>query len=162
MGIARPTAIVGPSGRNLESLALSLQLRPALINYLRACLFGRRPLHLVPVNYVAEALVHLAARAVPLEGNIFLIAADDDPDNNFPAVEELLREILGIPRLSTPLIPLPQALLAFILRLRGRSASRLDRFYTSEKLRASGFPRTDSVASAVRAFGESLARGQKL
>ena len=93
----------------------------------------------------------------PLQGDVYLIAADDDPDNRFPRVEAMLRESLGLPGRRFPLVPLPQVILATLLRLRGRSETNLRRAYSSDRLQKTGFTSTESVASAVRSFGLSLA-----
>jgi nucleoside-diphosphate-sugar epimerase len=51
--VLRPTAVFGPGGRNLETLALRILRQPWPRRYLRACLMGRRRLHAVDVECVA-------------------------------------------------------------------------------------------------------------
>jgi nucleoside-diphosphate-sugar epimerase len=152
--IVRPTAIVGPQGANLASLARSLLTGSAVWNYFRACAFGDRPMHLVPVATVASAILYLAAAPDRFGGETFIIAADDDPDNRFPVVERLLAAALNLPRRSLPVLPLPRMLLSTVLRLRGRSDPAGERLYSSEKLRATGFVPAVAVADAVAGFGE--------
>jgi nucleoside-diphosphate-sugar epimerase len=156
VGIARPTAIVGAGGKNLESLVRSLLHGNPVVNYLRASTFGSRPMHLVPVGYVTTALLHIAATPGPLRGRTYLISADDDPDNGFDAVEAVLRESLGLGRRRAPLLPLPRIVLETLLRLRGRSETHVDRIYSPDALRTSGCAREESLASAVRAFATSF------
>lgn len=152
--IVRPTAIVGPQGANLASLARSLLSGPAAWSYVRACLFGTRPMHLVPVATVASAILFLAAAPDRFAGETYIVAADDDPDNRFPTVERMLAAALNLPGRSFPVLPLPRALLSSILKLRGRSDPASERMYSSEKLRATGFVPVVSVADAVVEFGD--------
>lgn len=154
--ILRPTVIVGPGGQNLVSLARSLRRENSVISYLRACLFDRRPMHLVPARDVAAALLHVALLPGTLRGEIYFASADDDPSNNFQAVEAILSEVLGLRSRKLPPVFLPRGLLSLLLRMRGRSEWKPNRVYGSEKLRSTGFRPQDSVASAVRAFGESI------
>ncbi len=151
--IVRPTAIVGPGGANLVSLARSLVSGSTTSNYLRACLFGDRPMHLVPVATVASAIIYLASAPERFAGETFIVAADEDPDNRFPAVERLLAASLGLAPRRLPVLPFPRNLLSAILRLRGRSDLAGERVYSSDKLRAAGFASADSVAQAVTEFG---------
>ena len=156
VGILRPTAILGPGGQNLLKLAKSLQTGSRIANYFRACLFGRRPMHLVPVRNVAAALLHLAVLPAALNGNIYNVSSDDDPTNNFESVEAILLRSLGLQPRKLPLLPLPMQVLALILRLLGRSVTNMARIYDSQKLLATNVVPVDSVADAVREFGENL------
>lgn len=156
--IVRPTAIVGPGGANLLSLALSLASGLTTSNYLRACLFGDRPMHLVPVTTVAAAILYLASAPERFAGETFIVAADEDPDNRFPAVERLLAASLGLPPRRLPVVPVPRNLLSAILRFRGRSDLAGERAYSSDKLRAAGFASADTVAQAVAEFGSWFRR----
>lgn len=162
VGIVRPTAIVGPGGQNLLKLARSLQNGSRIASYLRACLFGRRPMHLVPVRNVAAALLHLAVLPTALNGNVYQVSSDDDPDNNFHSVEGMLSRSLGLEPRKLPLLSLPGQVLALLLRFLGRSDTNLARHYDSTKLMATGFMPLDSVADAVREFGESRRNHRKM
>jgi nucleoside-diphosphate-sugar epimerase len=156
VGILRPTAIVGPGGKNLLKLARSLQNGSRIVNYLRASLFGRRPMHLVPVRDVTAALLHLAALPVALNGNVYIVSSDDDPGNNFQGVEETLLRSLRLEPRKVPLLPRPIQVLSLLLRLLGRSEISMERFYDSKKLRATNFKPVDSVKKAVFEFGEQI------
>jgi len=159
VGILRPTAIVGPGSQNLLKLAKSLQNGSRLASYLRASLFGRRPMHLVPVRDVAAALLHLATLPGALDGNIFIVSADDDPKNDFLSVEDILLRAMGRGSRTVPPVPVPRLVLSLLLRLRGRSGADVSRRYDASKLLATNFRRVDSVAGAVCEFGRS-ARSQ--
>jgi nucleoside-diphosphate-sugar epimerase len=154
VGILRPTAVVGPGGQNLVKLARSLLHGNAIVNYLRASVCARRPMHLVPVRDVVSALLHLATFPVPLAGNVYHVASDEDADNNFAGVERVLSEALGLRPRRLPLLPVPPQLLGLLLWALGRSDSSWRRVYDSRKLLGSGFRPVDSVVREVRDFGE--------
>jgi nucleoside-diphosphate-sugar epimerase len=156
VAVLRPTAVVGPGGRNLVTLANALLRGSALTNYVRAALFGRRPMHLVPVATVVDAVLFLAGRAGSLNGAVYIVSSHDDPDNNFESVERLLRHALGLsaPRGSVPHLPFP--LLSFLLKTLRRAENDMHRVYDGTHLRDAGFRATVTVADAVREFGESL------
>lgn len=158
--IVRPTVIIGAGGRNLQTIAQRLVSAVAISSYMRASMFGNRPMHLVPAKTVASAILHLAAMPDRCAGEIFIVAADDDPDNRFPAVERLLMIALGVPSRRVPVLPLPRALLTVALQIRGRSDPALERFYSSQKLRSTGFVPTVTVADGVSEFGRWFRRSQ--
>jgi nucleoside-diphosphate-sugar epimerase len=160
--ILRPTAVVGPGGHNLRKLAKSLVSESAFTNYLRASLFGRRPTHLVPVRNVTAALLHLSVLPAASNGNTYIVSSDDDPNNNFRNIEDILLRSLGLQPRKLPLLPIPSEVLSLALRaLGGRSELGVARIYDSGKLYDSGFKPIDSVANAVREFGESQKRRAK-
>ena len=156
IGILRPTSVVGPGGNSLHKLALDLKSSSWLKNYLRACLYNTRPMHLVSVINVANALLHLALIHKPLNYNIYIVSSDEDPNNNFKQVEECLIQTMELKKRSFPIIPIPKTVLSFLLRLRGRSHFNMMRRYSSQKLRSTGFVEIDSVLSAVKLFGVSI------
>jgi nucleoside-diphosphate-sugar epimerase len=156
VGVLRPTAIVGPGGQNLLKLANSLRNDSWLANYLRASVFGRRPMHLVPATDVVAALLHLAEFPAPLNGNVYIAASDEDPDNNFRSVESILMSSMGLGHRTIPVVPLPLQVLSTLLNLMGRSDTNVSRTYDSAKLRTTNFRSVDSIASAVRDFAKSL------
>jgi nucleoside-diphosphate-sugar epimerase len=113
-------------------------------------------MHLVPVRDVAAALLHLAFLPAALNGNVYQVSSDDDPDNNFRSVEETLRRALGLGPRRWPLLPLPRQVLALALWVLGRSETNLARIYDSTKLLSTAFVPVQPVAAAVREFGESF------
>ena len=156
VAVLRPTAVVGVGSENLVKLSNQLMNSSRIINYLRSSLFGSRPMHLVPVQMVSEALIHLIFSPNPLSKQVYIVAADSDADNNFKKVEELLRKALGIEQRKIPLLPLPQFFLRLLLRLLGRTDFRLSRNYRTDKLKSTGFQTTSSVGKAVMSFGTSV------
>jgi nucleoside-diphosphate-sugar epimerase len=156
VGILRPTAIVGPGGQNLLKLAIALQHGNGVVNYLRASAFGRRFMHLVPVRNVTAALLHMLGMSDTLNGNIYHVSSDNDPNNNFERVEEVLLLSLGLPARRLPLLPLPPEVLSLLLGLKGRPAMEIERIYDPGKLLETGFTPVDTVINAVREFGAAI------
>lgn len=155
VAILRPTAILGPGGKNLQKLATSLKDGSHVINYLRASCFGKRPMHLVPVRNVTAALLHLATLPSKLKGDVFIISSDDDVNNNFKSIEEVLLKSLGMKPRKLPLIPIPEFILSIMLRLLGRSDTNFKRIYDCTKLFGTNYKPVDSVLNAVIEFGEA-------
>jgi len=143
IGILRPTTIVGAGGKNLLKLALDLNRSGPIVNYLRASLYKNRPMHLVPLRNVVDALMHLAFLLKPLNSGVFIISSDDDPVNTFDRVEACLIEALGLKTRKFPIIPIPSEILILLLKLRGRSDFNMAREYRSSKLISTGFIMSD-------------------
>jgi len=156
VSILRPTAIIGHGGKNLLKLAKSLKSGSRVASYFRASLYGKRPMHLVPVCNVAAALLHLAIFPEALNGNVYIVSSDDDPINNFEGIEEILLHSLGQKPRSLPLLPLPKLLLSLLLRLLGRSETSITRIYDSDKLLSTNFKPVDSVFKAVTDFSDAF------
>ncbi|MCL9683549.1 NAD-dependent epimerase/dehydratase family protein [Legionella maioricensis] len=151
--VLRPTAIVGPEGKNLLKLADALMKGSQFVNYLRASLFRNRKMHLVSVHNVAAAILHLSQASLSNRG-IYFISSDDDPQNNFISIESILRETLGLGRRKIPLLPIPLSVLSILLKLKGRSGFNLGRTYDSKKLFSTNFTPVDSLDNAVNQFGK--------
>ncbi len=156
VGILRPTAIVGCDGKNLLKLAHSLMHGNQFSNYLKTCVLGKMPMHLVPVRNVVAALLHLALSTKQLDGNIFIVSADEDVDNNFQRVEEILLDELGLNCTKFPYIILPRILQSLLFKFMNRNDINMNRTYDSKKLSDYGFEPIDSVNEAVRQFAHSI------
>jgi nucleoside-diphosphate-sugar epimerase len=156
VGILRPTAVVGVGGENLVKLSNQLTNSSKIMNYFRSSVYGNRPMHLVPVQMVAEALVHLTFLPSPLAKQVYIVAADYDSDNTFQTVERLLRKALGMKQRWLPLLPFPRFLLRLLLRFFGRTDFSLSRNYRTDKLKSTSFETSSSVGKAVLSFGSSI------
>ena len=151
--VLRPTAVFGAGGLNLRKLVTDLTTRPWLENYLRACLFGSRPMNLVPVETVAAAVRFAATDAAAAGGPTWLVADDDAVENNFMDVEGLLRRALRMPPLPLPVIPVPPALLAAVLQVSGRLSFDPRTTFSSAAIESAGFSRPVAFAVALREYG---------
>lgn len=137
--IIRPTAVFGPGGEPLKNLADNLVTGSRLRNYVKSCLFHKRRMNLVHVANVVAAIVFLIQHNENLDGETFIISDDDSPANNFADVERFLMRAFDIPDYHLPRLPLPSALLAFLLRCLGRNNVNPHSNYDGTKLRALGF-----------------------
>lgn len=152
--ILRPTAVFGPHGRNLVTLAASLLASAVASNYVRSCIQGRRKMNLVCVDNVLAAIrfaidVRLAGGA-----ETFIVSDDDDDLNNYRDVEAILRARLGCGDHVVPPVPLPPALLRMVLRLQGRSNANPDRVYSNVRLTGAGFRKATPLAAALASFAD--------
>ena len=152
VGILRPTAVVGPEGKNLSKLARSLSHGSWALNYMRASLFGLRHMHLVPVGAVVEALWLLAVHPAPLDSQVHIISSDDDPKNNFLEVEAMLARAMGIPLRRIPRLPLSGIGLAIALRLMGKTEDSR-RHYEASELLKEALTKAENLESAVQRYG---------
>jgi nucleoside-diphosphate-sugar epimerase len=152
--ILRPSAIVGPGGKNLVKLAESLLNGKKLINYLRASLFRNRKMHLVSVNNVSAAILHVANLKNIVSGSVYFVTSDEDVQNNFLSIEKLLCQALGLKQRNIPLLPIPSFVLSLILRIKGSSGSDLFQIYKSDKLGNTNFNPVDSLQNAVVQFSK--------
>jgi nucleoside-diphosphate-sugar epimerase len=155
--ILRPTAVFGRGGQNLRKLARDLTSRPAYENYLRACLFGRRPMHLVPVETVVAAIEFAATAPGAAADGLYLVAADEATDNRFDVVAQVLRQALVPGRFALPAIPVPQAALPLVMRLAGRLSIDPRVRFSSERLRRAGFVTPTSFREALARYAADVA-----
>ena len=156
--IARPTAVFGPGLRNAVALLEALERGSPVVNYLRGSLYGRRQLHLVPVETVARALRFLAldlpdeAAAAPgraARPRRFIISTDHLPGGDFRTVEGRLRRALGLGALPSLVLPVPPAALRLLLRAAGRSDADPQRIYDGSALERAGFRAPVTLADAL-------------
>jgi len=150
--ILRPTAVFGPGGKNLETLALRVLRQSWPRRYLRACAMGRRRMHAVDVECVAAAVLFLAS--APLEAPVerFIVSQDDEPMNDYRSIEAfLVRRFGAAPYPLAPVAP-PPFLLSAGLRLAGRSVTDPLRSYSAAKLASCGFRRPRGFQDALEEY----------
>jgi nucleoside-diphosphate-sugar epimerase len=137
--VLRPTAVFGAGGKNLLKLACDLVQRPAVVNYAKSCLQGRRRMNLVHIDNVTAALAFLVDAPRDVDGEVFIISDDESPINNYRDVEQILARGLGVRDYPLPPIALPRTVLSVALRLMGRTNTNPDRVYDGSKLLHAGF-----------------------
>ena len=156
--IARPTAVFGPGLRNAVALLEALERGSPVVNYLRRSLYGRRQMHLVPVETVARALRFLAldlpveAAAAPGQAGgppRFIVSTDHRPGGDFRTVEGRLRRALGLSAPTSLVLPVPPAALRLFLRAAGRSDVDPQRIYDGSALERAGFRAPITLADAL-------------
>lgn len=150
--VLRPAEVFGPGGAALRTLSTELAHGFRLKNYIRSSLFGHRHMHLVPVTKVVSALHFLCTVEKAVHGEIFNVADDTEPLNNFRDVEFLLMQALRVPAYRFPRLPLPSWILRLALYAKGRGEIDPSCYYSSEKLAAFGFEYNTDFESELRAF----------
>jgi nucleoside-diphosphate-sugar epimerase len=149
--ILRPTGVIGVGGKNLKKMLAEIRYGNPIMNFIRSSINGTRPLNLVSVNDVVNALLHLM-KYPDLSSGVYICAADADADNQFHAVEDIMRRILMNPARVKPL-RLPNFLLQSLLQIKRSGSGRYPhRHYTSAKLMASGFKYNTPISKTVVDF----------
>ena len=137
--ILRPTSVYGHGGMPLVKLCKDLRQTPWVINYLKACLFGRRAMNLIHLDNVIAAIRFLVDYPSNLDGATFIISDDHDAANNFLDVERTAHDLLKVNAYPLPVIALPAALLSLILRVLGRNIIDPACRFKSDRLFSLGF-----------------------
>ena len=135
--ILRPTCVFGEGGENLKKLFSDLKKGPSILNDLRRSLYGRRRMNLVPVSFVTSAIKFLLERGVPQDSEIFIVAADEQEENNFRFVESRVREKMQMK--EGPFFEFPSQFLMLLLRIVGKKNIFPFRKYSSQKLHSLGW-----------------------
>lgn len=156
--VLRPTAVFGSGGLALRKLAGQLRRRPWPTSYAQSCLFGRRTMNLVPVENISAAILFVAQSDRALVDRLYLVGADEAPENNFHDVERALRRGLGLASYPVPVLPLPSGFLAFVLRRLGRLTVDFNARFSSARLRAAGFEPPLTFAEALERYAAGVAR----
>jgi nucleoside-diphosphate-sugar epimerase len=146
--IVRPGAIFGPGGRNLVAFVPEMRNAPFWRLVARRSLYGRRRMHLVSVENVADAIRAVATpNGRTLVGPI-LVTDDESPENNFAFLQETMARIFGRPALGW--VPeLPSFALRAALRARGRTNANPMRRFSNDKLLEIGFRPEQSFATRL-------------
>lgn len=151
--ILRLGAVFGPGGRNVASFANEFAHAAYLKLALRRALYGKRRMHLVSIDAVVQALIHFACRS-DYRG-IVTVTQDDDPDNNFAFLQDVLAEAFG--RRPLDKVPaLPPAVLRLALRWRGLNPAMATRRFSAARSRVLGLD-TDGFSPALRRYAHELA-----
>lgn len=156
LAVLRPTAVFGPGGRNLETLALRVRRQAWPRRYVRACAMGRRPMHVVDVDCVAAAALFLATAPLERPAERFIVSQDDEPLNDYASLEAYFVARFGAtPYPFAPLSP-PAAMLRLALRLAGRSDVEPNRRYSARRLSARGFRPPRGFAAALEEYAAAI------
>ena len=106
-------------------------------------------MNLVPVANLVGAIIFSIHHEKDFGGEIFIVSDDDNPINNFAAVEKFLMKEFRIDEYVIPRIHFPLGLLAFLLRIMGRNNINPRCNYDSGKLRRIGFERVVTFETAL-------------
>jgi nucleoside-diphosphate-sugar epimerase len=148
LAILRPTEIVGPGGSSLRQMIRRVESKRNLENAVRRFVLRARHFNCVSVHNVVQALLLLAASPARSPCEVYNVADDEDPDNNYGSIEEIIASALGVgrPRLN---FGLPLSCLSPLFKLLpGHSPP--DRVYSSAKLEGLGFHRVAALRRTVQ------------
>ena len=157
--ILRPTAIVGEGGGNLKILTESVLSENKFMPYLKSLIVGSRPMHLVPVKNVIEALECLIFCKTPLRSGIYNISSDADPLNTYREVERIIARQAAA-NYRPPKINLPKWALSILLSLIGRRDKNIKTVYISEKIKSLGYLEVDSLEESIESFASLYAKSK--
>lgn len=147
--ILRPTVIIGKGSRNLKNLLNNLIYGNKLVNFIRSSLFYKRPLHLVSITDVVNALLFMAKKDNVSNGSIFNIAADDQAENKYHCVESIILRALNLKKQKIPAPPMPCFLISLLLKISGRSDSDVRRYYNCDKIYQYGLKSKTSIRQSL-------------
>jgi nucleoside-diphosphate-sugar epimerase len=150
--ILRPTAVFGPGGKNLETLARRVLHQGWPRRYLRACAMGRRRMHAVDVECVAAAALFAASAPLVRPAERFIVSQDDEAANDYASLEAFFVRRFAAARYPLPPVSPPAALLGLALRAAGRSDVEPQRRYSSANLAGRGFSRPRPFAAALEEY----------
>ena len=147
--IIRVGAVFGRGGRNVIGLVPEVQNAPLWKLIARRALYGRRRMHLVSVENMADAIGAIAASTSGTLVRRVLVTDDEAPENNFAFLQETMAEVFGRPSLNwVPEMP------GFALRaalLARRINTNPTRRFSNERLVEIGFrPEQPFAARLVR------------
>lgn len=155
LAIVRPTCVFGEYGKNLLMLINNLKEGNRAINYLKSCLYNKRTMNLVSVHRVVSAINFLTKYQHPLKNQVFIVADDEDPNNNFRYVEKKLMNNLGIKDYFFPRLTCPAPLLSLILRIANKSNTNPNRRFKSDKLKKLGWSAENVFSTEIENFATS-------
>lgn len=148
LAILRPTEVIGPGGKNLQPMIERVRNRSSFGNGLRRFVLKSRQFNYVSVHNVVAALLLLANTPATLTSDVYNISDDDDPDNNYGAVETIIASLLE--RKTVRLIDpaLPKQWLSMLFRLLPEHAPP-DRIYSHSRISALGYRKVISLRAAI-------------
>lgn len=148
VAILRPTEIFGPGGTGLKPMIRRLRGGSPFKNCVYRFLLRSRRFNYVSVYNVVAALILLVTTPVRQTGEVYFISDDDDPDNNYASVEQIIRAALGHRPGHCPDVGLSPALLPLLFKfLQGHSTP--NRVYSHDKISALGYRRRMPLRQAI-------------
>jgi len=148
LAILRPTEIIGPGGQGMQRMIRRLRCGKSFKNFVYHSILKYRRCNYVSVYNVIAALLLLASTPVKQTGQIYNISDDNDPDNNYAAVERIINLSFKHEVKYALDFGLPRPLLASLFRLLW-SHSPADRIYAHDKISALGYRKVSTLHSTI-------------
>jgi len=153
--ILQPTAVFGDGGgENLVKFVKSINAGNSFINYLRACLYGKRRMNLVSVNTVAAAIKYFSEFDAKVEQQIYIVSEDDVQENNYYDIDLAMRKELGLHGFNIPIIPIPYIVLKLVLLMFNRSNTNPNTTFSNNKLVNCGFEKPFTFIDSINSFAK--------
>lgn len=146
--ILRPTEIIGPGGRGLQGMIKRLRSGKKYKNFIYHCILGSRRFNYVSVYNVVSALILLSTTSAAVGGEIYNISDDDDCDNNYASIENIIASSLNLPQGYIFNAGLSRPLLSALFRLLP-GHSPVNRVYSSAKIALLGYKKTSTLKATI-------------
>ena len=171
VSVLRPTAVFGSGGRNLLSLAQSINHPGRFATFLKRSLHGNRRMNAVGVGNVIAALEFLIRTDIHVDREIFIVSDDEYAENNYSDIEQWLCDYFSDskgtwyaerspqpPLLKggrlLPSFPVPRQLLSGLLWMARRSNTNPNRIYDGSKLLRAGFVKPFGFEQSLADFAD--------
>ena len=148
LAILRPTEIIGPGGQGLVSMIERLRKKNLFFNFFFHCILKARHFNYVSVHNVVAALILLASTPANQMGEIYNISDDDDNDNNYAAVEKIIKSLLQMENGYHLDIGLPRSVLSLLFKLMPKH-SPANYVYSYSKISSLGYKKVKTLRSAI-------------
>jgi nucleoside-diphosphate-sugar epimerase len=150
--ILRPAVVVGPSGPGLDFIFNRI-LSKTFSSYIMYWFLRNRRTNFVAIDNVVEAIMLFVRKAKISPREIYLVSDDDDGDNIYGRVDQLIRKYLGW-RMVWPDIGLPNWYLRLMFRFLP-SHSPPDIVYLTDKLKKAGYERRVRLSETIHGYVEN-------
>lgn len=148
LAILRPTEIIGPGGQGLQKMIRRLRNEKKYKNFIYHCLLRSRRFNYVSVYNVVAALILLASAPVNKANGTYNISDDDDSDNNYVSVEEIINSNLKHQPGYPFDIGLSRSFLSALFKLLPNHAPP-NRVYSYSKISSLGYKKTIELKAAI-------------
>lgn len=148
LAILRPTEIIGPGGQGLQKMIKRLRNERSYKNYLYHCIFKSRRFNYVNVYNIVAALILLASTPIIQMGEIYNVSDDDDPDNNYAAVEKIIQSSLNYKHEYSFDIGLSRSFLSLLFKILPNK-SPPNRVYSHSKISSLGYRKVTTLHSTI-------------
>lgn len=158
--IVRPGAVFGPGGRNLVGLAQEIAAGRRWRLAARRALYGRRRMHLVSAENVADTIIALTFSGKILDP-VVNICDDVEAGNDFRHVQQTMIRAFAAP--EPPRLPdLPPIALSLALASRRDAGRAIWRRFSRQRAEANGFSPEKPFASRLESYAQWLARQEQV
>lgn len=148
LAILRPTEIIGPGGRGLHAMIKRLHNERSYKNFIYHCILKSRRFNYVSVYNVVAVLILLASSPIMQTGEIYNVSDDDDADNNYAAVEKIIKSNLNYKHEYSFDIGLPRSFLSLLFKILP-SFSPPNRVYSHTKISSLGYRKVTTLHSTI-------------